>query len=294
MTDPHSPVSPAHTATGASRGCDHARLWIMAIAFALVARSSVAHDFWIEPSSYSPRSGETIGVALRVGEHFVGEPVARKPERIREFVVANAGESAPISGENGADPAGKLSLTAQGTHILGYRSNRSFLELDAAKFEAYLVEEGLQEIVGRRRELGESEKPGREHYSRCAKSVIAVDGRGGKGFDRSLGFTTELIPLSDPTALKPGDELAVRLLFEGNPLPGARVAMLSLAEPKSPSSEITDADGKASFKVRHGGPHMVKNVHMVRTGGDADWESYWSTLTFHVGGPSETPSGQNK
>lgn len=252
------------------------------------------HDFWIEPSSYFPKSGETIDVALRVGEHFAGEPVARKPEKIREFVVANAAGSAPISGEDGADPAGKLSLTAQGTHILGYRGNRSFLELDAAKFEAYLLEEGLQEIIARRRDLGEDEKPGREHYSRCAKSVIAVGGRGGQGFDRQIGFTAELVPLGDPTTLKPGDDITVRLLFEGKPLPGAKVAMLSLAEPKSPSSGITDADGKVSFKVRHGGPHMVKNVHMVRTGGDADWESYWSTLTFHVAGPSDMPQRQGK
>jgi uncharacterized GH25 family protein len=57
-----------------------------AIVFALTAAAS-AHDFWIEPSTYSARAGEPIRIHLRVGESFKGDPVARNDARIEEFIA---------------------------------------------------------------------------------------------------------------------------------------------------------------------------------------------------------------
>ena len=68
-------------------------LW-SALVFLLAAETAAAHDFWIEPSTFRPAPGEEFTVALRVGEHFRGEPVPRDERRIKKFfLVSNRGES---------------------------------------------------------------------------------------------------------------------------------------------------------------------------------------------------------
>src|SRR3954452_8935995 len=33
-----------------------------------------AHDFWLEPTTFSPRTGQIVGVRLRVGQDLLGDP----------------------------------------------------------------------------------------------------------------------------------------------------------------------------------------------------------------------------
>ncbi len=53
-------------------------------------------------------------------------------------------------------------------------------------------------------------------YEKFAKLLLPVDDAS-KGYDRILGQRLELVPLSDPFAVKPGDELAFRVLLDGKP-----------------------------------------------------------------------------
>ncbi len=169
-----------------------------ALAFAC-ARPISAHDFWIEPTSFRPEVGSTVGLALRVGEGFRGDPVPRMNEKIVKFVVVSAaGVEVNVDGVPGRDPAGRARVMQPGYGVVGYRSTPSFLELPAEKFEAYLKEEGLEAIIETRARRGESEKPSKEIYSRCAKALLDAGGAGAAGFDRELGFRLELIPEKSP------------------------------------------------------------------------------------------------
>ena len=38
------------------------------------------------------------------------------------------------------------------------------------------------------------------------------------GFSTAIGDKLEIVPLTNPTTIKPGDELTVRVLFKGQPL----------------------------------------------------------------------------
>jgi hypothetical protein len=247
----------------------------------LIAAPLGAHDLWIEPSSFQPPSGAAVALHLRVGEGFAGEPVPRNPQRIERFaVVAPDGAEIPATGEPGADPAGMVLLAAPGLHIAVYRSNQAFIELEAAKFEAYLREEGLEPVIEERRRRGERAAPGRELYSRSVKSLLAVGGAGGR--DSPLGLPLELIVESDARALDQGEALAVRLLFRGRPLPGAQVVAMPRESPEGRVVRRTDAAGRATFPLPRTGPWLVKAVHVVRLDADprADWESFWASLTF--------------
>lgn len=252
-------------------------------ALAILAPAALAHDFWIEPSEYRVEPGAAVALHLRVGMQFEGEEVARDPKLTRRFFAIGPDGGHAIPGENGASPAGKLTLRAPGIYVVGYRSNRKFIEIDPKHFHEYLEEEGMGEIIERRRKLGEADKPGREWYSRCAK-LLVVAGDADEGFDRRLGFELELIPEKNPYSLKPGDELPVRLLFRGEPRAGALIEAETKGRPDAKQQARTDSDGRAVLRLPAAGPWLLAVVHMERTaeGSKADWESWWASLVFEL------------
>lgn len=252
----------------------------------LAAPALRAHDFWIEPSTFTPQPGERVVVRLRVGEHFQGDPVPRRPERIERFAVVGGTGERPVEGVAGADPAGFAAFDAPGLHQLVYDSSRSSIELAGPEFEKYLAEEGLERISALRAERGQTPARAREVYSRCAKSLVAVAGKGAGGHDRILGLPLELVPEGNPYALTGGGKLPVRLLHEGKPLAGALVMGLRRDQPARKISARTDAGGRVMLSLDLPGVWLVKAVHMVPApeGAGADWESFWASLTFEVPG----------
>ena len=104
---------------------------LVVVAIALNGASLLAHDMWIEPTTFSPESGEIVGVRLRVGQDFLGDPLPRDPALINQFLVEDAEGRRPVVGRPGADPAGLLRVAVPGLLVIGYRSNPSTVELTA-------------------------------------------------------------------------------------------------------------------------------------------------------------------
>jgi uncharacterized GH25 family protein len=259
--------------------------WALAAAF--LAAPLRAHDFWIEPSSFRPQVGETVSARLWVGPRLQGEPFPRVSKLIVTFALfAGSGET-PLMGRDGDDPAGTVRISTAGLQLIGYRSRDYPVSIEAAKFEEYLREEGLEAIAEGRAHRGETGKPAREVFSRAAKALLDAGAPGPKpsGHDRNLGFTLELIPDKSPYAAKPGDTLTFRLLFQGKPLPGALVRAIAKARPTLDVAARSDKNGRVALNLDAPGFWLVKAVHMVPApaGVDADWQSLWASLTFEIG-----------
>ncbi len=254
---------------------------------AILAASSAiplhAHDFWIEPSAYRVEPGTAIGLALRVGEHYRGDPVPRDSSRIRRFVLAGPTGEQPIPGGEGAEPAGRVRVEGPGLFVIGYHNRPSSITLEAGKFEAYLEEEGLERIIALRAERRESATPGREIYSRCAKALVVSGAPSAGGHDRWLGLPLELVPEANPHT-SGGESLPVRLFFDGEPLAGALVVALAREEPEKKFEARSDRDGRVVLELAAGRTWLVKAVHMVPAppGSGAHWESLWASLTFAI------------
>ncbi|MGH7485594.1 MAG: DUF4198 domain-containing protein, partial [bacterium] len=200
---------------------------IAAVVIAIAAQTAVAyaHDFWIEPSTFRPAVGQLVSTSLRVGQEFTGDPIPRSAQLIDTFTVRTANGEKDVVGFENRDPAGYVRIEQPGLAIIGYRSKPYPLELDAAKFEDFLKNEGLERISAIRAQRHETAKPDRERFLRFAKSVLDANEptrpagqRSRPTFDQPFGYRFEIIPETDPCAATP---LRVRLLFEGKPLAGA-------------------------------------------------------------------------
>lgn len=252
------------------------RRFLFAFAIYIAAPAVFAHDFWIEPSTFRPQVGVMISASLRVGQDWVGDPVARDSTVIDQFIVRDNGGQRAIAGFEGRDPAGLLRVEKKGGAVVGYRSRPQFLQLPPEKFEQYLRDEGLERIIAIRAERGESKKPSREIYSRCAKSLL-VAGDGAARFDKPLGFRYEIVPLK-----MSADAMDVRVLYESKPLAGAMVVAMHRDDPSLRIRVRSDAAGRVSFKLPKRGVWMIKSVQIVPApaGTGAEWESLWASLTF--------------
>jgi hypothetical protein len=252
----------------------------------VLATALPAHDFWIEPSTFTPAPGQRMAVRLRVGEALRGDPVPRDPSVLKRFIAIGPAGEMPVGGREHTDPAGILALQAPGLHMIVYDSRRSPLALDAAKFETYLGEEGLEKISALRASRGQSGAGVKEVFSRCAKSLLSAGGGAGPGFDRVVGQRLELVPEVNPQESPGGGELPVRLLYEGKPLAGALVVAFTKDRPQAKVAARSDAKGRVRLKLDRPGFWLVKAVHMISAPADsgADWESFWASLTFEVPG----------
>lgn len=249
---------------------------------AFVASTAFAHDFWIEPSTFRPHVGTNVLASLRVGQEFAGDPVTRDSSMIERFVVRDAAGERVVPGLERRDPAGYLAVEQPGLAIIGYRSRPKFLEMPPDKFEQYLKDEGLESIIAARAKRGDSLKPSKEIFSRCAKSLILADGSGaGARFDTPLAFRYEIITKTNPYSMK-NDELHVVVLYEGKPLSNALVVAMHQEDSSLRIRLRSDARGRVTFHLPKRGVWLIKSVQMVPapTGSNADWESLWASLTF--------------
>lgn len=240
----------------------------------------VAHDLWIHPTTFIPEPGAVVGIRLRVGQDLVGDPVPRNPSLVNQFVFVDEAGRKPVIGRDGADPAGFLRVATPGLIIVGYRSNPRTVELSAEKFNEYLKEEGLDAVAALRASRNETGTKGREIFSRCAKSLLLAGHAAGAN-DRQLGFTLELIAERNPYAIGSG-EMPFRLMYENQPLPGALVVAINRLDPSAKLIARTDNAGRVRFSMKRADMWLVKAVHMVPApaGTNAEWVSYWASLTF--------------
>jgi uncharacterized GH25 family protein len=254
------------------------------VAVAVCGARLHAHDMWIEPATFAPDAGQVVGVRLKVGQDLMGDPLPRDPRLINEFVVHDAAGRQPLVGRDGSDPAGFFRIAAQGLLIIGYRSNPSAIEQTADKFNQYLKEEGLDAIAALRARKNLTGAKARELFSRCAKSLVVSGSPSPAQGDRALGFTLELVTEQNPYALNAGQELPVRLLYEGRPLAGALVVAMNRLHPSEKLTARSDEAGRVRFRLQKSGMWLIKAVHMVEApaGADADWVSYWASITFEL------------
>lgn len=261
---------------------------LVALALAVVGltvQPVLAHDMWIEPTGFVVQTGQAVGVQLRVGVDLVGEPLARYASLINQFITVDSLGPRPLPGRERGEPAGVLQTRTAGLHVVGYHSRASRVELPAAQFDAYLLEEGLNDIFAMRQTGAARYSGTREQFFRCAKSLVLTGPPSAADGDRTLGFPLELVAERNPYLTAATDELPIRLTFKGRPLAGALVVAMNRSEGIERIAVRSDSEGRVRMRLGQRGMWLIKAVHMepaenAETQPEADWSSFWASLTF--------------
>lgn len=211
-----------------------------------------AHDMWLEKSK--------VGYSVTVGHKGQADPY--DPARVQE-VIGYTKNSWPV----------KLRIE-RGQNDCNVFTDESFCALAAILDNEYWLKttEGWKnqrdmkglEIV----ELGRSFK-----YTKHIEKW--------SGFlNKPLGQRFEIVPLKDPTTLKQGDNLPIRVFFEGKPCGNAKV---SKSSKMTDTHTLEDVQGENPFMVEIGTPGLQlvsAKLEMPVKGNQKVW--FACSLTFYA------------
>jgi hypothetical protein len=237
----------------------------------------------VQPARYQLPPGKSTTVRLFVGHAEKLKEYPHVTPAFKRFVAIGPKRSVAVKGTLGKTPAGTVALSDKGVHAIVYDSHHSFVRLEAARFEKYLREKGLDHVIAERKRRGESGADGKESYARCAKALVRV-GKTSRGYQRRVKLPLELTPLDNPFRAKRKVRFVLEL--DGKPLPGALVELVPLdAKSKSAvASARTSKKGIVRFRIPKAGRWMVASVYMRRATRrlSGDWQSFWANVTFRA------------
>jgi uncharacterized GH25 family protein len=254
------------------------------LAFAITTLLS-AHEFWLQPDKFMYRWNEQVNIKFLVGQKFTGSNWTGNRSRINtlhlHFGDITEDISASLSDAKGDSL--QLTLTDEGTAMVTFNSQNSFIELKAQEFNDYLVEDGLPEALEYRKQHGETDSTGREYFQRSTKTIFQVGDKLTDLYRKETGLPLDIIPQANPYGLKQKGTLSFTVLFGGKPLPQAICKVWKHHRGKTTVQELTtNAAGQLSLPTEPEGRWMISTVKMARLQDDpkAQWQSYWGTVTW--------------
>lgn len=252
--------------------------------------AALAHDVWVQPLKFWIAPNSAVVTTLQVGHGPARERWDVEAARVTRFQSVGPGETItdhrPALGAGVMDRDHPIALAAPGTHVLVLQTSYAQSTLPGPRFTAYLNDEGLTPALMQRQRDKTQSQPGREIYSRRAKSIVQVGSASDKPqpwVTRPLGLTLEIVPEVNPYALGAGESLPIRVFYEGKPLPGATVKLNNLdADARPVVTYRTDGQGRAVFRTARKGAWQLNVLWTKPLKGNpkADFDTTFSSLTF--------------
>lgn len=181
----------------------------------------------------------------------------------------------------------KFKTGKAGTYLAGVSTLPRTLKMSAEDFKGYLEHEGLTDVLEQREKDGTASQPAHEQYAKHVKAILQVGEKQSKHYSAELGYPVEFVPLQNPCSLAPGQNLRLKLLANGKPLPNQVVHYSSRGYSENPGTEEqslrTDENGEFSIELAEPGKWYVATIHIMHSDKpELDYVSEWATLTFEV------------
>jgi uncharacterized GH25 family protein len=224
----------------------------------LINKVSFAHDLWIYVDNPYPSKGEKVIAKIMFGHKFPHGDILLSREQLGDFYYI--------------DPDGyKKKITKIWEEKTGERSGALVGEITLEKDGSYI-------IIAYRKVKGD------EHHVASEKYAKAICSTGGvkSPINKPLGHRIEIVPLKDPKDLKVGDNMPVKILFEGKPLSTYLYATYEgyhSEEEPFPITAKSDKNGIAIIKITKPGTWMFVCSHKI---------DFSATLTFKVKSQNES------
>lgn len=257
---------------------------IFLTALLTTSTSISAHEFWLEATPFYQETNKQVDISIHVGENMKGDILPNISSWYSQFDVITPNGLQEVEGELGDDPAGRFTTDVEGIYSLGYLSTSTAVNLKAKKFNTYLKTQGLEKIIEQRKNLNESNKTGHEIFYRNVKTLVKIGTNESVNFfNHDFGHPVNIEPLINPYSLSIGEQLPVKITFEGEPAANLLLQAQINDNDEFRFSTRTDAQGHASIPLKHKGVWLLHTVDMKRSNVEGiDWESYWGSLTFEI------------
>lgn len=258
----------------------------LAVMFLFTGSAALAHNVWLNVDNHYPAVGRTVEISVAWGHQYPANRVDQemKPGNLAYIQVV--------------DP--------DGNKVVPETVSETLYKLTVKKPGAYLVTAGIKPGVFTMTTEGRKwcDKTGVENPISCvsykieAKTIIVAGGK-----DRNLGGKTgqelEIIPLSDPSTIKAGDQFSLQVLFRDKPATGVSVnaayagytdadqpADVAPHQTKGkerhfPAGGVTDENGKTALKLDRVGYWIITISHKSPYPDTAVCDQYMHNMAFN-------------
>jgi uncharacterized GH25 family protein len=247
-----------------------------------------AHNLWINPSDHYPEVGDTVTIDIAWGHTYKASRTDQqmKPGNLAFIRVI--------------DP--------DGAEVTPGTISETKYSLPVTKAGAYQVTAGIKPGVFTKTTKGRQwcDKKGVKNPLSCtsfaieAKALI-VAGQSAAGLNRMAGQPLEVVALSNPGTVKPGDAFDVLILFRDQPAEGVTVNAVYAGfgeevdvaphnpeaakgakgkGPRFPVSAVTDNSGKASLALTKKGFWMISICHKTPYPDPDICDEYMNNMAF--------------
>jgi uncharacterized GH25 family protein len=223
-----------------------------------------AHEFIVKPARFQAQPGAKVAFTVLAAHVFMVSDEMEPVHTVQAWLLEGDKKSPLSLKENGGNRTldGIATLSRKGTAVLiGH----------------------LQEPIESSASAGSkaAQRIKREKFSKALITVASND----ESYKKVLGHKLEIVPISEVTKAKSGDELAFQILFEGKPLPAQVYATYDgFSRRNNTYAYVTEtAEGTAHVKVSRPGTWMVRvEKRAEETGKDYDLHALKATFIFSV------------
>jgi uncharacterized GH25 family protein len=260
------------------------RFFALAIAMlGLAITSAAAHDTWIICDPALVPSGRMLTVHMTSGEKFPTMETAPEPDRVKKAEWRMGGKSGTIADfkKDAKSLVASGKIADDGVAVIAVEFNPKAIELTPEKVSEYLEEIAAPASVRKAYEEDGVKAGWHETYTKHAKTYVRIGGGGdASGALGPVGFNIDFLPDSDPTALKVGDTLAMKLIRGGLELESSPVFVVC-GDTGESIMPRTNKSGMMLVKITSPGWWMVRTTQLRHQSAGV-WESDFTTMTFYV------------
>ncbi len=169
-----------------------------------ICSTVLAHDLWINLSKHHVRSGDTVKVFLGWGHNYPFSdflPI----KRLKSMKLITPSDKVLTLMPKEGVPGTEVTASESGTYLVAVAMKPGYYTKTIAGHTFKSKKESKDVISS-------------IWYEKYAKAVFSVDTSDSKIYKKVVGHNLEIIPLNDPSCLRQGDSLSVKVLFKGKPL----------------------------------------------------------------------------
>jgi uncharacterized GH25 family protein len=218
----------------------------LCLMIAAIPYAAQAHMLWLNASNYVPKAGEAVTVEVGFGHQFPRDEVIKEGRLERVYAVDSNGKE----------------LTVEPISVSSYK----FVPPSEGAFQIIAVMKPgfVTKTTDGRKMVSKKECENAVDcfaYRMVATALISV-GSAGVGFTGSGKIPLEVIAAKTPVGLKVGDEIPVKVIFQGKPVSGVKV--------QAANSENKPAAGQEAAHGKEGQAHAMHQhwAQEVETNGE--------------------------